>query len=145
MATDIASGAEMPTPELPVRPIDASATPATLPAAVRVPVASGPASAGPLLGGVMPTTEMFQSQMAAGEADARAAQAAAQDARGAMLGHYQAQALPLGGHIGDGMTMPPSPLDPGVGSLGTTDPSGAFFDPPRAGAPEDYAGPGNEP
>jgi hypothetical protein len=36
-----------------------------------------------------------------------------------------------GGHIGDIMTLPPSPLDPGVGALGTTDPSGGFYDPPR--------------
>lgn len=40
-----------------------------------------------------------------------------------------------GGHIGDIMTLPPSPLDPGVGALGTTDPAGAFYDPPR-----DYGG-----
>lgn len=36
-----------------------------------------------------------------------------------------------GSQIGDRMTMPPSPLDPGVGSLGSgqTDPGGAFYDP----------------
>jgi hypothetical protein len=36
-----------------------------------------------------------------------------------------------GSTIGDVMTFPPNPLDPGVGTLGTTDPSGAFYDPPR--------------
>ena len=36
-----------------------------------------------------------------------------------------------GGVLGDLMALPPSPLDPGVGSLGVTDPSGGFFDPPR--------------
>ena len=50
-----------------------------------------------------------------------------------------------GSVIGDLMTLPPSPLDPGVGSLGTTDPSGAFYDPPRGGAPQTYTNTGNEP
>lgn len=36
-----------------------------------------------------------------------------------------------GSQIGDVMTLPPNQLDPGVGSLGTTDPAGAFYDPPR--------------
>lgn len=36
-----------------------------------------------------------------------------------------------GSVIGDLMTLPPNPLDPGVGTLGTTDPAGAFYDPPR--------------
>ena len=36
-----------------------------------------------------------------------------------------------GGRIGDTMTLPASPLDPGVGSTGTTDPAGAYYDPPR--------------
>jgi hypothetical protein len=35
-----------------------------------------------------------------------------------------------GSVIGDLMTLPPNPLDPGAGS-GVTDPSGAFYDPPR--------------
>ena len=57
---------------------------------------------------------------------------------------YESQALPLGGQIGTGMTMPPSPLDPGVGSLGSgeTSPQGAFYDPAREGAPETYLYPG---
>ena len=37
-----------------------------------------------------------------------------------------------GSTIGDVMILPPSPLDPGVGSTGVTDPSGGYFDPPRA-------------
>jgi hypothetical protein len=62
---------------------------------------------------------------------------------------YEAQAMPLGGQIGDGMTMPPSPLDPGVGSLGSgqTDPSGGAYDPPRQFAPQTFpaGNTGNEP
>lgn len=37
----------------------------------------------------------------------------------------------LGSTIGDIVTLPPNPLDPGVGSTGTTDPAGGFYDPPR--------------
>jgi len=36
-----------------------------------------------------------------------------------------------GSRIGDAMTFPPAPLDPGVGSLGATDPAGHYYDPPR--------------
>jgi hypothetical protein len=46
---------------------------------------------------------------------------------------FQSDTLPQGSTYGDLMTFPPSPLDPGaVGGLkGGTDPSGAFYDPPR--------------
>jgi hypothetical protein len=92
----------------------------------------------------MPTTAMNLQQQAAGEADCRAAQSAGMDARNTMLDHYEAQQRPLGGRIGDHMTMPPSPLDPGVGSLGSgeTDPFGNFYDPPRPGAQETSVTPG---
>lgn len=52
-----------------------------------------------------------------------------------------------GSQIGDGMTLPVSALDPGVGSLGSgeTDPSGQFYDPPRGGAPEAFVNTGNLP
>ena len=53
---------------------------------------------------------------------------AASDARWREL---QSDTYGQGSHIGDTMTLPPSPLDPGVGSLGTTAPSGAYYDPPR--------------
>jgi hypothetical protein len=43
----------------------------------------------------------------------------------------QSDTYGLGGVVGDLMTLPPSPLDPGVGSLGVTDPMAAFYDPPR--------------
>lgn len=53
-----------------------------------------------------------------------------------------------GSTIGDLMTFPPGPLDPGsVGGLkGGTDPAGAFYDPPRGGVPDGYgSNTGNEP
>lgn len=99
-------------------------------------------------GGVFETAGDQRDRYTAMEAGARAGQAAGQAAENDRRNHYQAQALPLGGRIGDGMTMPPSPLDPGVGSLGSgqTDPSGSFYTPPRGGAPETYlATTGNEP
>ena len=49
----------------------------------------------------------------------------------ARFGELAGDTYALGSHVGDTMTLPPSPLDPGVGSLGTTLPSGAYYDPPR--------------
>jgi hypothetical protein len=57
--------------------------------------------------------------------------AAAMAAAEARYHEYQGDTYGQGSRIGDTVTMPPSPLDPGVGSLGTTDPAGAFYDPPR--------------
>jgi hypothetical protein len=94
------------------------------------------------------TTGEFQEQMHADAAMVAAAQSSGETAEHDRRAGYQAQALPLGGHIGDGMTMPPSPLDPGVGSLGSgeTLPAGAFYDAPREGAPETYlANTGDQP
>jgi hypothetical protein len=55
------------------------------------------------------TTGEYQSQMAAVEADCRAAQAAGQDARNAMLAHYSADVLPVGASYGDPVDLPPVP------------------------------------
>ena len=44
---------------------------------------------------------------------------------------HQTDTYGLGSTIGDIMTLPPNPLDPGVGSTGVTDPAGGFYDPPR--------------
>jgi hypothetical protein len=132
---EIATGTaeQHPTP----LPYDAALSPAL---AQPTPIASG----APVQGAVRDTTGEFQSQMTEGAADCRAAQAAAQDARNAMLGHYQAQALPLGGHIGDAMALPSGYPDAGT-VAGLTDPEGIYYTPPRLGAGQDYAGPGNQP
>jgi hypothetical protein len=58
---------------------------------------------------------------------------------------HESDTLQQGSVIGDLMALPPSPLDPGVGSLGITDPSGAFYDPPRGGPPSTFPNTGNEP
>jgi hypothetical protein len=60
-------------------------------------------------GGVMPTTAMFGEQAQAGAADVRAAQASAMSAEDSRRDHYQAQQMPIGGSIGDGMTLPDVP------------------------------------
>ena len=44
---------------------------------------------------------------------------------------HEADTHAQGSVLGDIMTLPPSPLDPGVGSTGVTDPAGGFYDPPR--------------
>lgn len=49
----------------------------------------------------------------------------------ARAAEHQGDTYGQGSRIGDFLHMPPSPLDPGTGSLGGTDPSGAYYDPPR--------------
>jgi hypothetical protein len=68
---------------------------------------------------------------AGGQDDVAGDVAAAQSQAEARYREHQSDTYGLGSTIGDTVTLPPSPLDPGVGSLGTTDPSGAFYDPPR--------------
>jgi hypothetical protein len=53
------------------------------------------------------------------------------DAATARWHEYESDTFGQGSTYGDVVTMPPNPLDPGVGSLGNTDPAGAFYDPPR--------------
>ena len=77
----------------------------------RTPVASGPADAGPLQGGVRDLTGERLAQLAAGEADAGAAMAAGMAAEGDRRSGYQAQALPLGSHIGDDLVLPAVPTN----------------------------------
>lgn len=90
---------------------------------------------------------------AAGDDDAGGRSDVAGDVAGAVANatarwqELQSDTFGQGSTIGDLMTFPASPLDPGaVGGLkGGTDPSGAFYDPPRGGSPETYINSGNEP
>lgn len=50
----------------------------------------------------------------------------------ARFGELQSDTYGVGSHVGDLMSFPPNPLDPGVGSLGETDPAGHYYTPPRA-------------
>jgi hypothetical protein len=52
----------------------------------------------------------------------------------AAVGRYtelSADTYQQGSTIGDIVALPASPLDPGVGSTGTTDPEGHYYTPPR--------------
>lgn len=75
---------------------------------------------------------------AAGDADAGGRDTVAGDPASAKVnaearsGELQGDTHGQGSTIGDTWTLPPSPLDPGVGSLGTTDPAGHYYDPPRS-------------
>jgi hypothetical protein len=84
---------------------------------------------------------------AGGRDDVAATVAQAVSNAEARFAEHQSDTFAQGSTIGDLLTFPPSPLDPGaVGGLkGGTDPSGAFYDPPRGGAPETFANTGNEP
>jgi hypothetical protein len=66
-----------------------------------------------------------------GRDDVAGSVAAAVAAAEARFGEHMSDTYGQGSTIGDTMTLPPNFLDPGVGSTGTTDPSGAFYDPPR--------------
>jgi hypothetical protein len=68
---------------------------------------------------------------AGGRDDVAGNMAAAQAAAEARYHEHETDTYGMGSTIGDIMTLPPSHLDPGVGTLGTTDPAGAFYDPPR--------------
>jgi hypothetical protein len=48
----------------------------------------------------------------------------------ARFGELRGDTYGQGSQIGDSLTFPPSPLDPGAG-LGLTDPAGHYYDPPR--------------
>jgi hypothetical protein len=50
----------------------------------------------------------------------------------ARFAEHESDTFGLGSTIGDLVMLPPNPLDPGVGSLGQTDPAGSFYDPPRS-------------
>src|SRR5262249_9151132 len=82
-------------------------------------------------GGVFGAESDQSARLGGYESDIRQAQSRGQDVRNSMLSHYETDVLPVGAAYGDYVVLPPSPLDPGVGSLGVTDPSGAFYDPPR--------------
>lgn len=68
---------------------------------------------------------------AGGRDDVAGTVAGAQAAAEARYHEHETDTYGMGSRIGDAMPFPPAPLDPGVGSLGQTDPSGGYYDPPR--------------
>ena len=91
---------------------------------------SGPAPA-PYYGGAISPIEAHGNADAGGRDDVAATSAEAMANAEARYHEHETDTYGQGSTIGDLMPMPPSPLDPGVGSLGITDPSGAYYDPPR--------------
>lgn len=79
-------------------------------------------------GGVFDATASLTAQMAQQTAEATAAQSAGMDARDSMLSHYEAQAMPLGGQIGDNLVLPVVPDNAVIAS-----------------SSDDYPWPGDEP
>jgi hypothetical protein len=69
---------------------------------------------------------------AGGRDDVAGTVAGAQAAAEARYHEHQGDTYGQGSTIGDLMTMPPNGLDPAASSPGTTDPAGAFYDPPRS-------------
>ena len=93
-------------------------------------IAAGLADAPYYAGDISPIDAMGDAD-AGGRDDVSGTLAGAVQAAEARFREHQADTYQQGSTIGDVMTLPPGPLDPGVGSLGTTDPSGAYYDPPR--------------
>lgn len=93
-------------------------------------VAAGTADAPYYPGSISPINAAGDPD-AGGRDDVSSTVQGAVDAATARWREFQADTFGQGSVYGDLMTLPPSPLDPGVGALGTTDPSGAFYDPPR--------------
>jgi hypothetical protein len=78
-----------------------------------------------------PSPVMFPGDADPGGRDIVAgAVAGAVAAAQARFGELQGDTYGLGSHVGDIVTLPPSPLDPGAGP-GLTDPAGHYYDPPR--------------
>jgi hypothetical protein len=105
-------------------PLDSTHTPDVQAQTARVP-------SGAQQGGVSDTLGQQAERLDGYERDLAAAMAAGMAAELGRRGGYHADILPAGAAYGDTMMLSDSPLDPGVGSTGTTDPSGALYDPPR--------------
>ena len=107
---DVATGASESHESL--LPLDESQSPAT---ARPTSIASGPSPVNQV--GVFDATADQAGRLGGYEADARAAMQAGQNARNAMLGHYQLGILPVGSAYGDAMALPPVPANAVPASL----------------------------
>jgi hypothetical protein len=86
----------------------------------------------PYYGGEISPVQAHGDADAGGRDDVAGSVAGSVAASSARWHEHQSDTYGQGSQIGDTMTLPPSPLDPGVGSTGTTDPAGGYYDPPRA-------------
>lgn len=85
----------------------------------------------PFYGGQISPIGVHGDADAGGRDDVAATVAGAVAAAEARYLEHEGDTHGIGSTIGDIMTLPPSPIDPGVGSTGVTDPAGAYYDPPR--------------
>jgi hypothetical protein len=99
---DVATGASESHESL--LPLDDSASPALARPTV---IDSAPSPVNQV--GVFDATADQAGRLGGYEADIRGAQAAGQNARNAMLSHYQQDILPVGSAYGDAMSLPPVP------------------------------------
>lgn len=81
--------------------------------------------------GTLSPVQVHGDADAGGRDDVAASVAAAQANAEARFHEHEGDTYAQGSVIGDLMTMPPGGLDPAASSPGTTDPAGAFYDPPR--------------
>jgi hypothetical protein len=89
-----------------------------------------PATVAPYYPGAISPVHVHGDADAGGRDDVAATVAGAVASAEARFAEHMSDAH-AGSVIGDLMAMPPSALDPAASSPGTTDPSGAFYDPPR--------------
>src|SRR5690242_8723979 len=102
--------------------------------ATHSPAAASPTPAfasGNAQGAVRDATAERLSQLSAAEADIGAAQAFGMSADGSRRQHYMASMEPLGASAGDVLPVSAPPLDPGLPG-GETEPTAAYYDPPRS-------------
>jgi hypothetical protein len=81
--------------------------------------------------GAISPVQMHGDADAGGHDDVSATVAGAVANAEARYLEHEGDTHPAGSTIGDLMTFPPGPLDPGA-APGTTAPSGAYYDPPRS-------------
>ena len=85
----------------------------------------------PYYGGPLAPVNAMGDADAGGRDDVAATVAGAVANAEARYAEHQADTYGQGSTIGDLMQMPANGLDPAASSPGTTDPSGAYYDPPR--------------
>lgn len=81
--------------------------------------------------GTLSPVQVHGDADAGGRDDVASSVAEAQANAEARFHEHMSDTYGLGSVIGDLVTMPSNGLDPAASSPGTTDPAGAFYDPPR--------------
>jgi hypothetical protein len=106
---DVQTGALSPAPDA-VQP--SAPGPATAGVSARVPVASGPGDAGPLMGQPRDQAGEQAAQLAAEQAAITAAMSTGMSTENDRRARHQADIEPIGATYGDPLTLPPPPFPP---------------------------------